>query len=175
MSAESTAYPDRVNLENCEREPIHFIGKTQEFGVLIVCDPKSLKITQAGDNAGHFLGISATDLLGKELSFLIGRDQATKLNTLQTEKVVVPQEVSVNNRRFLMLAHHSRASLLLEFEPLEDVLDPLIFQNHLSSILHTFQQAGSVNELCEAAALLTKKMLGYDRVMIYRFDSQWNG
>lgn len=41
----SQEYPEKVDLENCAKEPIHIIGKTQEYGVLVVCDPLSLERT----------------------------------------------------------------------------------------------------------------------------------
>ncbi len=32
-----------------------------------------------------------------------------------------------------------------------------------------------MDQLCEAAISLTRKMFGYNRVMIYKFDEEWNG
>lgn len=175
MATGPVHYPQQLDLDNCAREPIHIIGKTQAHGILLSCDPGSFVITQAGDNAMSFFAISTEDLLGREISFLIGKEQAQNLKDGLKEEDSLPLQVRVNESNFLMLPHLSDGNLVLDFEPLTGVQDHLFLQNRLSAILDGFQNARSVEELCRAAAILTKKIFGYDRVMIYRFDDQWNG
>lgn len=35
MAQERQAYPDKIDISNCDKEPIHIIGKSQAHGVLI--------------------------------------------------------------------------------------------------------------------------------------------
>ncbi|MDP3467632.1 MAG: ATP-binding protein [Daejeonella sp.] len=176
MISTSLKDPDKLDLENCSREPIHIIGKTQSHGVLITCDPKNLKITQVGENATWFFGVPFEDLLGKELWYLLGEKQLEEfVEMLISKELTVPQDVLINNTKFLLLAHYSGPNLILDFEPYQEVDNPFFFQNQLTLILNKFQTATSVNQLCEAATVLTKKMFGYNRVMIYKFDEEWNG
>ncbi|WZL89437.1 ATP-binding protein [Salinimicrobium sp. 3283s] len=171
MDKSSLKYPVQVDLENCAKEPIHFIGKSQAHGVLVVCDRTNLNITQAGENASEYFGIPVDELLGKPLSYLL------KMPFLAPDfdEDNLPQEVEVNRKKFLVLAHISEESLVLDFEPLAQVQDPFFFQKQLTGILNKFQTARSLEELSSEAAKLTRKMFGYDRVMIYRFDEEWNG
>jgi light-regulated signal transduction histidine kinase (bacteriophytochrome) len=164
-------YPVQVNLDNCAKEPIHIIGKSQAHGVLLVCNRSNLNITQAGENTSEFFGIPVDELLGKPLSFLL------KMPFLAPdfEEGSLPQEVEVNGKKFLVLSHTSEESLVLDFEPLSAVGDPFFFQKQLTGILNKFQEAQSLARLSSEAAKLTRKMFGYDRVMIYRFDEEWNG
>ena len=46
-----TAYSEQeVNITNCDREPIHIIGKAQEHGVIVVCDLNSFNVSQCSEN-----------------------------------------------------------------------------------------------------------------------------
>jgi two-component system, chemotaxis family, sensor kinase Cph1 len=175
MDAASIHYPDQVNLENCAKEPIHLIGRTQEHGVLLACNFQTLEITQAGANAITFFGISTDDLPGTGISSLIGEEKTQELKKQLDIKENLPLQVRINGKVFLMLPHLSGQNLILDFEPFPEEQDSLIFQNQLSTVLNRFQKALSVNELSNAAAIVIKKMFGYHRVMIYRFDEQWNG
>lgn len=71
-----------LDLENSSKEPIHIIGKTQPHGVLIACDPKSLKVTQIGENTSRFFGMAFEEISGKELSYLLGEKQVEELVNL---------------------------------------------------------------------------------------------
>ncbi|MBZ9631278.1 GAF domain-containing protein [Salegentibacter sp. LM13S] len=167
---------DKLDLENCSREPIHIIGKTQAHGVLIACDPQNFKITQLGENVTDFFGVSPEELLGNDLSYLLGENQIKEFGELLGSKETsVSQDLRINDTNFLMLAHSSGPNLILDFEPYYEVNNPFYFQKQLTRILNKFQAANSVNELCEAATVLIKKMFGYNRVMIYKFDEEWNG
>lgn len=176
MAPTSVKYPDKVDLENCSKEPIHIIGKSQSYGVILVCDALTLKITQTGTNTLTHFGIPHSEILGQPLKKLFGEDQINTLRELLSRKEVsIPQEVRIGVKRFLVLAYFSDLNLVLDFEPLEDVNDPYFFQRQLSRILNKIQDSTSVKELCKSATTLTRDIFGYDRVMVYKFDKEWNG
>ncbi|MGB7786147.1 MAG: ATP-binding protein [Salinimicrobium sp.] len=169
-------YPEEVNLDNCAKEPIHIIGKTQAYGVLLVCDALNLKITQAGTNSEQFFSVPHEELLGQELSLLLKQEKIDALKeALAQKEISIPHEVEINGKKFLMLAHFSDINLVLDFEPLNEDRDPYFFQKQLSRILNKIKSTHSIEHLCRTATVLTKQMFGYDRVMVYRFDEEWNG
>ncbi|WP_437597429.1 hypothetical protein WMF28_32800 [Sorangium sp. So ce590] len=45
----------------------------------------------------------------------------------------------------------------------------------IHAAIERIQSAAGLFEACEAAAQEIKRLTGYDRVMIYRFDRAWNG
>ncbi|HSP82485.1 MAG TPA: ATP-binding protein, partial [Gillisia sp.] len=49
------------------------------------------------------------------------------------------------------------------------------FQEQLSRILNELNSATTVEEVTSRAAALVKSIFGYDRVMVYQFDDEWNG
>ena len=176
MAPNPSPYPNRVDLDNCAKEPIHNIGRTQAYGVLIVCDPHTFQIVQAGENAEEIIGIGFEELLQEKISDLLQENDFKKFkHALHREDTSEALEVNINGRRINVSAHFSEGSLIIDLEPLHDVQDPFVFQRQLASILNRFQAASSVESLSKAAVSFTKEMFGYDRVMIYRFDEQWNG
>lgn len=176
MDSSPIKYSEKVNLDNCAKEPIHIIGKTQSHGVLIACDPHNYKITQSGSNAGALFSIDHQELLGQDISRLLGESATESLkNAVAAKEYSVPQEVEINGKTFLMLFHISNENLVLDFEPVKQVHDPFFLQKQLTGILNSFQSTASIEDLVDSAAGFVKKMFGYDRVMIYRFDESWNG
>lgn len=169
-------YPEKINLDNCAKEPIHIIGKTQAHGVILACDPLTLEIKQAGTNVAKFFGVDHASLLESSLNDLLGEAQVEQLkqNIVQKEDFL-PVEVEVNSMKFVMVAHFSDLSLVLDFEPVRDERDQLFLQKQLTRILNKFRNIGSIRETCDLAAGLAKEIFGYDRVMIYKFDAEWNG
>lgn len=73
-----------------------------------------------------------------------------------------------------MLAHSSGPNLIVEFEEQGTFWDPLFFQRQLTTILNNLSASESITRLCSNAAKLTRQLFGYDRVMIFRFDEEWN-
>jgi light-regulated signal transduction histidine kinase (bacteriophytochrome) len=88
MTFPSLNNPHLLNLDNCAKEPIHKIGKTQTHGVLISCDPKSLKITQVGRSTSRLFGMAFDEILGNDLSILLGEKQVKDL----VELLILPFE-----------------------------------------------------------------------------------
>lgn len=176
MAPESLEYPERVNLDNCATEPIHQIGKTQAYGVIVVCDPKDFRVVQIGENAEQILGLSYDKILEKNFSeFLSNEDFENLKASINSKETSDAFEVNILGKKINISAHFSEGSLILDLEPIKVVQDPFIFQRQLANILNRFHEADSVEQLSEVAVSFTKSMFGYDRVMIYRFDEQWNG
>ncbi|GAB2776855.1 ATP-binding protein [Salinimicrobium soli] len=176
MASGFTKYPEQVNLDNCATEPIHIIGKSQEHGVLLACDPLSLVITQTGTNTEKYFDIPHGEVVGKNLGELIQNDELERFRKkIASKELSLPLDVEINGKKFLLQAHFSDLNLVLDIEPVDKEHDPLFFQRQLSRILNRLENSDSVNSLCRSAVTLTREIFGYDRVMIYKFDEEWNG
>lgn len=176
MAPDPVSYSEKIDITNCEKEPIHIIGEVQSHGVLIACDAESLEIKMASANTGEKFSLSFTDLEGKSISCLIGRDREEDIKrNIAERKPLLPEEIIINGNGFLVLPHLSEGHLILDFEPYEKNDDQIDFQRHLTRILNRFRAAGGVGDLCREAAILTRDLFEYDRVMIYKFDEDWNG
>lgn len=167
-------YPSKINITNCDREPIHIIGKSQAHGAILACDKNTFKITQCSENVEEILGERVEDLLGKPLSFLLPEKFYSNLELSQGEKRLLP-EARFKGARFFVIVHISDESIIIDFEPYSEKLKPVVYQDQLSLILNELTAARTVAEMCNRAAHLVKKLFGYDRVMLYHFDEEWNG
>ncbi|GHA33484.1 histidine kinase [Salinimicrobium marinum] len=176
MSLDAQLYPDKIDISNCELEPIHIIGKSQSHGVILACSSQKMEITQCSENTLEVFSLPHEDLKGEPLSVLIGEEQETKLkNGFLKGEALLPEEIKIKGKSFLMLSHILEAQLLLDFEPLENQYDPVTFQRQLTRILNNLRSAGTVEGLCREAAALTWDFFDYHRIMVYRFDKEWNG
>ncbi|MUP47482.1 GAF domain-containing protein [Gramella sp. BOM4] len=170
------SYPDKVDITNCDKEPIHIIGKSQSHGVIIACDRKNLVITQAGQNSQDFFGIPYTDLLGMPLKDLIGMDRIRSFQGRGTEDTRMEErEIEINDTEFIMIPHFSGESIIIDFEPIGSQHNSYEYQRQLSNILNVLHASKTPEDLCNDAAQITRDIFGYDRVMVYKFDEEWNG
>ena len=171
---EKELYPKEIDLDNCAREPIHIIGRIQEFGLLLVADIKTFKIVQCSDNLSAFLPWGPEEVLKKELADVIGADISRKLKEELSDQVSFsPIEAQINNKQFLLMPHQSEEHLLLDMEPLRE--DQITQETDPSRLFMDFRKKRRDEDIFQRTAKLAKRYFGYDRVLIYQFDHQWNG
>lgn len=166
MSAEQ-----RVDLTNCDREPIHIPGSIQPHGCLIACDASATWILRHSANAAAFLG--AGELNGRMLADIIGPVATHELrNALAraqsaTRPALLFGQPMANGARFDIAVHSFKGTTIIEFEPADDeVAEPLELARTMIGRLNAID---SVDTLVKNSARLVQATLGYDRVMIYRF------
>ncbi|SCZ05961.1 PAS domain S-box-containing protein/diguanylate cyclase (GGDEF) domain-containing protein [Paenibacillus polysaccharolyticus] len=176
---------DPIDLNNCDKEPIHIPGFIQPHGVLLAIDPKgTATIVQCSQNTQDHLGIDYSDILGMPLSDLIAEEDVNKLLNNRSNAAVTSDlhymdliiEVAGEEKVFSTVLHESEGLLILEIEPYYEKEN--IESNDFEWISRFFGRIKSTDSRVDAsqiAAEQVKEMLGYDRVMIYEFDEQWNG
>ena len=173
-----------TDITNCDREPIHIPGAIQPHGALVVFNIATATITHASENALVVLGISAAKLLGSPVKSLFSEEEAdSKLNLLLQEvvdsKPVYLFTVHVRHvaQAFDAIAHRSGQLMFVEFEPAtesSEISVPQLYRLVQQSI-YRLQRANSVEQICRECAGKVREISGFDRVMVYRFDQEWNG
>jgi light-regulated signal transduction histidine kinase (bacteriophytochrome) len=71
---------ERVDLTNCDREPIHRLGAIQPFGFLLVVSSDWL-VARASANLEQFVGVSHSEIIGRPVSQIIGARRCTRCAT----------------------------------------------------------------------------------------------
>ena len=172
-----TAYSEQeTNITNCDREPIHIIGKSQGHGVIVVCDLKSLHVSQCSENIEEILGIPHVNAVGNPLKEVLSKKVAKVFKKkLKHGESLLPEKLKVGEQKFLCIPSISGEHLIIDVEPSGKSIDPIHFQEQLTKILTELDESESVNDMCQQAALLVKHLFDYDRIMIYKFDEDWNG
>ena len=175
MSTPSSLYPKNVDLTNCDKEPIHILGKTQDHGVLLACNKVSMIIEQCSANSELVFDRSASQLLGTTLDEYLDSEAISKLKSNLLGNKIKPFEVKIGEESWILIAHDNGEAVILEFEPLGTSFDSLEYQQQLTDIVSNLGSVKNEQDMCDEAAKLIKDFLGYDRVMIYQFDANWNG
>jgi light-regulated signal transduction histidine kinase (bacteriophytochrome) len=168
----------------CARAPIHLPGSIQAHGVLLAVSLPQLRIVQASASAGPHLGVTAQSLLGRSLGELFDvrplpvLDGVTR-NGLEERN---PVAVVVSGRPFDAILHRSGDRLVVELEPASPIAPddqaapPSRDVYHdLHRVLGRLRAAESTDELFAIAAEGVRALIGFDRVMIYRFEPDDSG
>ena len=166
----------QADLSNCEREQIHRAGSIQPHGALLVISEPEQKIVQVSQNAAAFLGLDY-DLLGANLSDLPGNLAQRLRPHLSDALSHIPRAVRCRVGQPQvecdgLLHRPPEGGLVIELERAGPSVD---LSQHVETALHSVQHAPSLRNLCDETARLFKKLTGYDRVMVYRFDEQGHG
>ncbi|MDX1921088.1 MAG: response regulator [Candidatus Caenarcaniphilales bacterium] len=173
----------KADLTNCEREPIHIPGSIQPHGVLIALDQDSLKVVQVSANVKDFLGIALEDLLAISFQDLIKADEFSDFQTKVSSENCTQYNPCILNLKslsgyqpFIATIHKHNQLVVLELENHQQVnvtvTDLYNFSIHsLSRIIEN----QNFQELLDSSAKEIRKIIEFDRVMIYHFDQEWNG
>jgi light-regulated signal transduction histidine kinase (bacteriophytochrome) len=169
---------EQADLDACAREPIHIPGGIQPHGALLVLDPDSFAVRQASANALQVLGSDFPAGGSIDASMLLDRGLREELQAWRSgEDNLILRRVGVNGRDLQLIGHKTSQGLILEFEqPAPNVetasLEALYPQlmGYLAAPSHAH-----IGTLCQTAAERTRAITGFNRVLIYRFDDDWNG
>ena len=174
---------DRVDLTNCDREPIHIPGAILPHGAMLVLECETLRVLQAAGDTSGLLGQPIDALLGRSVDTVFSSDQLNRLHTLCKEADLVKPRHLLDPQLRVMVdcpldasAHRVEESLVIEFEAAEMgdpfVADPLAA---VQIMVEGFGDAASLYALCQMATASVRRVAQYDRVMIYRFMADGSG
>ncbi|MFT3750547.1 MAG: ATP-binding protein [Agriterribacter sp.] len=173
----------KVDLSNCDREPIHIPGFIQPHGFLLAMHPGTYVIEKVSENTSVFLNLAVTDILGKKIS-VFEKDYVVDNVITDIIKIGVksgnfdsnnPCRITLNNKVFDLVIHQNKDHIILEFEAQEQKPDEITLQKIMTNALGKIQAAKSLQELLDNVALLVKNITGYDRVMVYKFHKDQHG
>nr|WP_075292332.1 HWE histidine kinase domain-containing protein [Pararhizobium arenae] len=169
--------PYKVDLTNCDQEPIHIPGSIQPYGALLAFDINLSVLQRHSVNASEMLRLQISNetaadiLLGGELVHTLRNALASMTDA--GRPVLVFNEVLSSGRAFDISIHRHRSNVIVEFEPTHtDLESPLRLTRSLISRIRRIE---STEALVQQAARLVRGMLGYDRVMIYQFERDGSG
>ncbi|WP_297332569.1 ATP-binding protein [Flavobacterium sp.] len=170
---------DIVNLTNCEQEPIHIPGSIQPHGFLVAFSQNNFAIDYCSANSSEFIGLSHNDILGKTFTEIFGENATQKLIKYIEDDLMLSStllRLELKGKHYLCTLHKSDTVLILEAEPEdEDPQNVSEVYDQTSQFLSYMHDTHTLKQLCDLVAKGTRKITGYDRVMIYRFDKDYNG
>ncbi|CAO3357146.1 ATP-binding protein [Azospirillum melinis] len=169
-----------LDLDACAREPIHLPGSIQPHGHLLAVEADSLRLVCASAEAGAVLNRPPAEAFGLPVDRLIDCASTASLirglRNAPTEPVQL-EILSLRGGDHQAIAHRSGALVILELEELPatgaGTLEALYPQ--MREGIRRMQAAHDFDALLASTAAEVRALTGFDRVLVYRFDEQWNG
>ncbi len=172
-----------VDLTTCDREPIHVPGAIQPHGLLLAVDD-DLEVVVVSGNSRRLIGQDPADVVGRPLADVLGPLASRSVQLLsEAEDYYEPVRLalSVPGGEFArgevdVILHRVGERVVIEMEPRAGVaaLRPVSYRSARGAVLR-LTEAPSVDALIERLAVEIRAVNGFDRVMVYRFDKDWNG
>ncbi|GIG41289.1 SpoIIE family protein phosphatase [Cellulomonas phragmiteti] len=178
-----------VDHDACADEPIRVPGSVQPHGVLLAVSEPELVVRHASTNVVGLTGHDVDAVLGSSLADVLGQSAARAVRAhvrtfgdlrtrnplgLEVQGPAGPVAVDAILHR---VAVGAGTMLVVELETAEGPR-PFSFPNTYQAVrgaLEGLNRAVTLEELYEAAAREVRTLTGFDRVMVYRFDADYNG
>ena len=174
-------HTNSVDLTNCDREPIHIPGGIQPHGCLIAADAAMQRALRHSANAGAFLGLPLEHANGRLLDDILGAEATHELRnalgrspTPRRPGTIQGLPLGHAGRTFDVTVHSYKGNGIVEFENPGDAAEAGALEIARSGISR-IQDLETVDMLIERTPRLLRALLGYDRVMIYRFAEDGSG
>jgi diguanylate cyclase (GGDEF)-like protein/PAS domain S-box-containing protein len=153
-------------------------------GILLALDDEDLLIRHASENIGTWFPHSHSELLGKPFSLLVGEQQAKNIRELiglqdWRRTAITTFHLERNDGTFDLDAQVSRSGDLwiVEIEQKPKDNDDL-FQKLFVPIRDSLWQLDAeadISRYTQQVVDQVRLLSGYDRVMMYQFDENWDG
>ena len=175
-------------LQRCETEPIHQIGLIQPHGVMIVAGAApDRSVLQVSANIAEFFETTPQRCIGQGLAQLIGDEPLAEMET-QLAQAGSDPGASISQLIYAVVrgdilelhatVHPSQGLLIVELEPIRKAYQSRDVNDLFSPVRKGLWQLDAAVDLagyCQAAADLVRQVVGFARVMVYRFDPNWEG
>ena len=169
----------RNEAEFCGKVPLHQTNLLQPHGYLFVIG-EDFSILQAGENV--------KEILGKEVAEVVNTLLTQYMPDSSIEQLSKEFEKSLLNGNTLQLPFkNSTHQAIIKKQPgyyVVEVEKKLVgngfiqlntFYQQVRGLLQAIESSLSLEKFCQAAIKELKNISGFDKVMIYRFDENWNG
>ena len=172
------------DLTQCDREPIHVPGSIQPHGFLLVLDLRSLTVRQGAGpieqltGRDAWIGASVGDILGDAL------DRRIRSMAALQEAGFACRWRAANRLEYDVVVHRTPGDrsgppgdlMIIEVEQSsQQARLGVELVAGLDTAGAALERAASVQGLCDRAAEAFRRLTGFDRVMIYRFQDDEAG
>jgi chemotaxis family two-component system sensor kinase Cph1 len=160
-----------IDISGCDREPIHIPGSIQPHGIMLVAEKTTLVVRHGAGDVERVFGVEQWD--GRPLADFIGEEVARKAALVSgtAAKRAFIDTINAPGAALLdVTAHIIDSWLIIEIEPKATASrsSPELL-GKIEAASSAFDQATTLKNLCDIAALQFRELTRYDRVMVYRF------
>ncbi|MEM9797726.1 MAG: HWE histidine kinase domain-containing protein [Pseudomonadota bacterium] len=174
--------PAELAIDNCDREPIHRPGRVQPFGVLLAGPRDLSRVEYASDNTETVFEQPASKLLGVSFREILPRQVVHDLRNLISMSTSRAQRERVgcfsrDDRMIEVFVHRNPADqVIVEFEPVAaeapSIENPI---DRMRMLLTVASQQKDLTRFLRVCVVGLRELIGYDRVMAYRYAPNGDG
>ncbi len=172
--------------QDCAKEPIHIPGSIQSHGILLALRASDLTILQVSESIVDLLALQPSELLHQPLSVLMDVRPVVEASKKLGERLPrllnpIPIEMEIGGKGFKFdgILHRSGRVLILELErhvPDKDGYGGFGgFYEVIREVTTKIMVTESLNEVFDLTCNEVRKLTDFSRVLIYKFDDEWNG
>ncbi|WP_207426842.1 GAF domain-containing protein [Pedobacter sp. SYSU D00535] len=170
----------KFDSEFCGSLPLHQINQIQSYGYLLVLDRQSLSIVQASENIEEVFGKQVKAVVGTEIGTYLAPATVDKLRERVISENVekVPVAVSLQTGLvgdYVAIVHSKTEYIVIELEKSGERRLFLDAFQDFKFALADINQVSSVKDASDVIVDALKRLAGFDRVLMYQFDEDWNG
>ncbi len=168
-----------VDLTNCDREPIHFLGAIQPIGFLVALTSDWM-VARASANLAEYLGVAAEEAIGRPVGALFLpqaihdlRNRTAMLRGPDAVERAFAVQLTEGGAPFDVALHFAGGALVIEGAPA--AAQPGDVSGTVRAMISRLDQCADLPAFFNEGARLVRSLLEYDRVMVYRFAADGSG
>lgn len=168
-----------VDLTNCDREPIHILGAIQPIGFLLALTADWL-VARASANLADFIGYAPDAVIGRPLGEIFDhkavhdlRNRAGMLRGPDAVERMFDCAIVPGGASYDVAIHFSGGQVVIEAEPSSGEHGDA--SGMVRSMITRLDQCGDVDAFYREGARQVRALIGFDRVMVYRFAKDGSG
>ncbi len=180
---EQNASAEQETLSACARETIHMPGAIQPHMALLVADPVTWCVRACSANAGEAFGCGADDLIGRVLGDLFPATFTSEITQVRARADLAPGParqvqlpIQLGGIDYLASVHEHAGNILVELERVPQDRDFAVpSRAAVRNAVSRLRSVTDAKELAQAVVEEGRALTGFERVLVYRFDRDWNG
>jgi len=173
------AQKNNYDSDFCGSLPLNHINVIQSYGYLLVLEKEDFQILQVSENVSELLKRPLKDIISTPLEKFTAVEQLRGLNKRfgSQYKEKFPLGITIDNQKMAALAHFKPGYIILEIEkpglhserPFTQVYEEVKYA------MAAIEAGNTIEEVSQSAIRELRKITGFDGIMMYRFDEEWNG
>lgn len=168
-----------VDLTNCDREPIHILGAIQPIGFLLALTADWM-VARASANLAEYLGLTPAEIIGKPVAEVLLpaavhdlRNRTALLRGPDSVERLFSVQLVEDAPLFDVALHLSGSSIVIEGERSSGEHGDVT--GMVRSMIARLDQCGDLPAFFKEGARQVRALVGFDRVMVYRFAPDGSG
>ena len=166
----------------CGKVPLHQTNMIQPHGALMIVEKANLQVLQVSENISSLLHKPAADLVQSFLHEHIPPEQTAQLrqrfSLIIQGKIPFSFTMGPDKKMYPVMVQEVDGALVIEIETFADPSEINTFTDvyqELKFVIAAMESPTTVEAASRIMVEELKRISGFDRIMIYRFDADWNG